>query len=74
MCTFILCEGTFVGVNPAGQVNIVSRRMTSACLIHARMVAAVWTAITATLACVNLDSEVVIRIIYKCMIMDLFNS
>lgn len=60
MCTFMWCEVTFVSVKLAGWVNIVSRKRMSAYLIHVRMVAAVWTAIMATLACVNSDSEVLI--------------
>lgn len=43
----------------------------SACLIHVRMVAAVWTAIMATLACVNWDSEVMIIVTMKSYIIDL---
>lgn len=60
MYLYVRCEVTFVSVKLAGWVNIVNRKRMSACLIHVRMVAAVWTAIMATLACVNLDSEVVI--------------
>lgn len=60
MCTFMWREVTFVSVKLAGGVNSVSRKRMSACLIHVRTVAAAWTAITATLACVNLDSKVII--------------
>lgn len=60
MCAFMWCEVTFVSVKLAGWVNIVSRKRMSACLIRVRMVAAVWTAIMATLASVKLDSEVII--------------
>lgn len=59
MCTFMWCEGTFVSVTLAGGVNCVSRRRMSACLTHVRTVAAAWTAITATPACVSSDSKVV---------------
>lgn len=54
------CEVTFVSVTPAGGVNCVSRRRMSACLTHVRTVAAAWTAITATPACVSSDSKVAI--------------
>lgn len=56
----MLCEVTFVSVKLAGWVNVVSWKRMSACLIHVRMVAAVWTAKMATRACVNSDSEVII--------------
>lgn len=60
MCTFMWCEVTFVSVKLAGGVNSVSRKRMSACPIHVRTVAAAWTAIMATLACVNSDSKVII--------------
>lgn len=59
-CIFMWCEVTFVSVKLAGWVNIVSRKRMSVCLIHVRTAAAVWTAIMATLACVNPDSEVIL--------------
>lgn len=60
MRTFMWCEVTFVSVKLAGGVNSVSRKRMSACLIRVRTVAAAWTATTATLACVNSDSKVII--------------
>lgn len=62
MCTCILHEVTFVSVKPAGWDSIVSKKRMSACLIHVRTVAAVWTAIMASLVCVKLDTEVNITI------------
>lgn len=58
MCICILHEVTFASVKLAGWDNIVSKKRTSACLIHVRTVAAVWTAIMASLVCVKLDTEV----------------
>lgn len=60
---FLLCKGIIVSVRPAGWDNTVSRKRMSACLIRAKMVAAVWTDITATPVCAYLDSEVIIIII-----------
>lgn len=57
-CICILHEVTFVSVKLAGWDNVVTKKRMSACLIHVRMVAAVWTAIMASLVCVKLDTEV----------------
>lgn len=59
---FVLCKGTVVSVKPAGWDNTVSRKRMSARPARAKMVAPVWTDITATPVSANLDSEVIIII------------